>query len=480
MNRPSTASPPVPVLISGGSGTRLWPLSRRELPKQFLPLVNPERTLFQETLERLARVSPGVRPVVICNEDHRFLAAQQAREIGLEADILLEPAARGTAAAMAAAAAFIEQTRGSRLMLVSPADQAVTRPDLFAKAAAAGIPAAMLGDLVVFGITPDRPETGFGYIQAGATDRDDAARPVRRFVEKPDLATAEDYLRQGTYLWNAGLFLFDTGAFLRELEAQSPGVVEPARESVQAAARDLDFTRLHGGSFAKARAGAVDVLLMEKTAKARVVPMPAEAGWCDVGSWDALAAIRPADADGNACFGDVVAANSQNCLLHSERGLLAAVGLQNLVVVATPDAVLVADRAQSQEVRLIIAHLQAQGRRELTEHAKVGRPWGHHEVLCEGDGFKVRRIGLAPGWRLSLQRHMQRAEHWVALRGTARMIRGRDSLELKAGTSSFIAPGEVHRLENHGTDWVEIIEIQTGAHLGDDDIERLEGAGLVG
>ncbi len=459
----------VPVILSGGAGTRLWPLSRELYPKQLLALAGP-RTMIQETAAR-ATGDPFGAPIVVCNEEHRFIIAEQLRAIGVNPRaMLLEPVGRNTAAAAAAAASLLDP--GETMMLL-PSDHVVRDQAAFADAVATARRAVAAGRLVTFGIAPEAPETGYGYIKRGAALAGvDGAFAVDRFVEKPDLKTAEGYLAAGDWAWNSGMFLFAAGRFLDELRAFEPAIADAAAAALAAAARDLDFVRLDREAFARAPSKSIDYAVMERTKKSAVVP--ARLGWSDVGAWNALWEIGTRDADGNVTLGDVIATGTTNSYLRSEDRLLAAVGVDNLVVVATKDVVMVADKDRAQDVKKIVDRLKADGRSEATAHPVVYRPWGTYQTIDLGPRHQVKHIMVKPGAKISLQKHAQRAEHWVVVSGTARVTRDEDVLLLRENMSVYIPVGCVHRLENIGTEPLRIVEVQSGSYLGEDDIVRLE------
>lgn len=463
-----------PVILSGGSGTRLWPLSREHFPKQLLPLAGAH-SMIQETALR-AREAGLAAPLVVCNAEHRFAIAEQMREAGIApAALLLEPAARNTAAAVAAAAAHLAATGAPAddMLLVLPSDHVILDRPAFAAAVARAATAAGLGRLVTFGIEPTAPETGYGYIREGAALAGaPGAHDVARFVEKPDLATARGYLAEGGWSWNSGMFLFPCGAFRDELARHAPEVARAADEAVARAARDLDFVRLDRDAFAAAPSISIDYAVMEKTRLAAVVP--ASLGWSDVGSWSALWEIGARDADGNVAQGDVLAERTRGSYLRAEHGLLATVGIEDTIVVALKDAVLVASRDEAQHVKAIVDRLRKAGRPEASMHPRVYRPWGSYETVDRGERFQVKRIIVNPGQRISLQKHARRAEHWVCVQGVARVTRGEDVLVLRENMSTYIPVGCVHRLENPGSEPVHIVEVQSGDYLGEDDIVRIE------
>ena len=456
-----------PVLLSGGSGTRLWPLSREAYPKQFLPLAG-EHTMLQDTWRRVAPLA-GVAPIVVANEEHRFLAAEQLRLVGVEhADIILEPVGRNTAPAIAAAALQASANGEDPLLLVLPSDHVVRDPEAFRAAVSAAIPDAEAGALVTFGIVPSAPETGFGYIQAAEGQ---GVRQVLRFVEKPDAATARGYLEAGGYYWNSGMFLFRASRYLDELERFRPDILTAVRAAFAGAGRDGDFIRLEREAFDACPADSIDYAVMEKTADARVLPV--DIGWNDVGSWSALWEVSEQDGDGNARQGDVIAVDSRNSYAYARR-LVALVGVEDLVVVETDDAVLVARKDRVQQVKDVVARLKSDQRSHAVLHREVHRPWGSYDSIDQDAGFQVKRIKVKPGARLSLQSHKHRAEHWIEVRGTARVTRDNDVFELHANQSTYIPLGARHRLENPGSEMLELIEVQSGSYLGEDDIVRYE------
>ncbi|MEF8701121.1 MAG: mannose-1-phosphate guanylyltransferase/mannose-6-phosphate isomerase [Candidatus Accumulibacter sp. UW26] len=461
-----------PVILCGGSGTRLWPLSRTHYPKQFLRLVD-DLSLLQNTLRRLDGL-PGLgKTIAVANEHHRFLVAEQFLEIGLTADILLEPAARNTAPAVAAAALqTVSETGGqtSALLLVLPSDHVISNVAAFQAAVLAAVPHAEAGALVTFGVQADRPETGYGYIRRGEPLAD--GYHLDRFVEKPDPETAQTYLDSGEYYWNSGMFLFRADSYLAALERFAPGIGECVARAVTAARRDLDFLRLDALAFAESPAISIDYAVMEKTDRGVVIPLAA--GWNDIGAWDALSTIRPADGNSNTQRGDVLSIDTLNSVLFSEGRLLATVGVRDLIVIATPDAVLVADKAKAQEVKGLVEELKRCARSETEFRHIVHRPWGSYEGLAHGPRYQVKRILVKPGSSLSLQKHHHRAEHWVVVKGTAVIVRGDESLLLSENESTYIPLGVVHRLENPGKIDLEIVEVQSGSYLGEDDIVRLE------
>jgi len=470
----------IPVVLSGGSGTRLWPLSRELYPKQLLPLVG-ERTMLQETVARLAGVADVGAPVVVCNESHRFMVAEQLRGIGCPPRaIVLEPVGRNTAPAVAVAAlvALAREAPAANglvaaedpVLLVLPADHVIRDVASFCEAVAAGRVAAEQGKLVTFGVVPDRPETGYGYIRRARGEGPVYA--VAEFVEKPDLATAVRYVQSGEYFWNSGMFMFRARTYLAELGQHAPAMLAACEAAVAAATRDLDFTRLPPSEFGACPADSVDYAVMEKTTSAVVVPL--DVGWSDVGSWSALQDALPTDAQGNVTAGDVIAEGVKGCYLHSTSRLIAAVGLSDHVVVETKDAVLVAPRDKVQDVKALVAQLKAQGRYEVSLHREVFRPWGSYDSIDSGERFQVKRLVVTPGASMSLQLHHHRAEHWIVVSGTARITRGEETFLLGENESTFIPMGTKHRIENPGKVTLHIIEVQSGSYLGEDDIVRFE------
>jgi mannose-1-phosphate guanylyltransferase / mannose-6-phosphate isomerase len=459
-----------PVILSGGSGTRLWPLSRAAYPKQLMPLVG-EQSLLQETVERVGDPALFSAPLLICNDEHRFLVAEQLRALGRKPEaIVLEPLGRNTAPAVTAAALMAEP---ETLLLILPSDHYIADAAAFRAAVATAARAAEGGALVTFGIAPHAPETGYGYIRRGEALKDKpGCHRVAAFVEKPDSTTAARYLASGEYLWNGGMFLFRADRFLAELARFEPAMKAAVESAVAGAKRDLDFIRLDKDAFAAAPANSIDYAVMEKTKDAAVVPV--EMGWTDVGSWAALWDVAQKDADGNALIGDVVAVDVKNSYIRGESRLVTAVGLQDIVLVETVDAVMAVSRERAQDLKLMIDKLSAAGRGERLAHRRVYRPWGTYETVDVDRGFQVKRIVVNPGARLSLQKHHRRAEHWIVVRGTARVTRDRDVFDLVANQSTYIPLGAVHRLENPGQEPLHLIEVQSGDYLGEDDIVRLE------
>ena len=484
----------VPVVLSGGAGTRLWPLSRELYPKQLLPLAGGSETMLQATVARTGGLPAVGAPVVVCNEAHRFMVAEQLRQAGVEgARIVLEPVGRNTAPAIALAAHAALAVAGDAgagaadadpLLLVLPADHVVRDVAAFQAAVRAALPAAKAGRLVTFGVVPEGPETGYGYIRrtaeplaglSGATGGaagGGAVYPIDRFVEKPDLATAERFVASGEYYWNSGMFLFGARRYLRELEAQAPDIAAAAAAAFTAAKSDLDFVRLDAETFGACRSDSIDYAVMEKTRDAVVVPLAA--GWSDVGSWSSLHAAVGSDADGNVLRGDVIAEDTRDSFVFSESRLVATVGLESHVVVETKDAVLVAPRDRVQDVKALVARIKAAGRSEHSLHREVFRPWGSYDSVENGERYQVKRLSVNPGASMSLQLHHHRAEHWIVVSGTARITRNDEVFLLEENESTFIPLGAKHRIENPGKIPLHIIEVQSGSYLGEDDIVRFE------
>ncbi len=460
-------TPIVPVILSGGSGTRLWPLSREAYPKQFLPLVGDD-TMLQATWKRVASIA-GAAPIVVANQEHRFMAAEQLRECKVQPQaLILEPVGRNTAPAIAIAALQALASGDDALLLVLPSDHVVRNEAAFHAAVKQAAIAAESGKLVTFGIVPTAPETGYGYIKAATGE---GVRAVDRFVEKPDLATAEQYVASGEYFWNSGMFLFKASRYLKELEALQPAILSACRQALDKAARDNDFIRLDAEAFAASPNDSIDYAVMEKTADAAVVPLDAE--WNDVGSWSALWEVSDKDADGNACHGDVIALDCKDSYAYGNR-LIAMVGLQDVVVVETDDAVFVGHKDRVQDVKEIVGQIKRDGRSEAAAHRKVYRPWGAYDSIDNGARFQVKRITVKPGATLSLQMHHHRAEHWIVVSGTAEVTRGDEVILLSENQSTYIPLGVTHRLKNPGKLPLELIEVQSGSYLGEDDIVRFE------
>ncbi len=463
----------IPVILSGGSGTRLWPLSRELYPKQLLPLVS-KGTMLQETLARVQGVEGVGAPVVVCNESHRFLVAEQLREINAKPQsILLEPIGRNTAPAVAIAAmaaVSAAESNSDSILLVLPADHVIRNVAAFRAAVAIGRRAAEQGKLVTFGVVPDKPETGYGYIKRSAGEG--PTFPIAQFVEKPDLATAARYVESKEYFWNSGMFMFRATAFLDELRSLAPDIYDACAQAFTAAKHDLDFTRLPAKEFGACRSDSIDYAVMEKTRHGVVVPL--DAGWSDVGSWSALHEAVPGDDNNNVCIGDVLIEDTHGCYLQSTSRLLATVGLKDHVVVETKDAVLVAPKDRVQDVKALVNQLKKQGRYETSLHREVFRPWGSYDSIDSGERFQVKRLTVKPGAEMSLQMHHHRAEHWIVVSGTARITRDDETFLLEENQSTYIPLGARHRIANPGKIPLHIIEVQSGTYLGEDDIVRFE------
>ena len=461
-----------PVILSGGAGTRLWPVSRTLYPKQLLPLVS-ERTMLQETVRRVAGKG-FAPPVVVCNEEHRFLIAGQLRELDIAPSrMVLEPVGRNTAPAAAVAALLLAGEDADAVMLLLPSDHVVEDVSGFLAAVETGLAAAENGALVTFGIPPTGPETGYGYIRRGAAYAGaKGCFRIARFVEKPDLEEARRLVRAGDYHWNSGMFLVRAGRYLEELERLKPEMVECCRRAVAGAVEDLDFLRLEAEAFSGIEPLSIDYAVMEHTEAAVVVP--ADMGWSDVGSWSALWEIGAKDGDGNVVLGDVITDGTTDSYIRSEGRLVAALGLDNVVVVATDDVVLVVRRDEAQNVKKVVEVLARAGRPEHSVHTKVYRPWGYYQSIDAGDRFQVKRLHVNPGQKLSLQMHHHRAEHWVVVSGTAKVTRGDETFLLNENESTYLPLGVKHALENPGDAPLCVIEVQSGDYLGEDDIVRFE------
>ncbi len=462
----------IPVVLCGGTGSRLWPLSRESLPKQFWPL-GGARPMLEETA--LRATGPGFAPpVLVAAEAHRFQAAEAMEAAGLHgARILLEPEGRNSAPAIAAAALLAAESQPDAVLWILAADHAIADLPALHAALGAAVVAARAGRIVTFGMRPTAPETGYGYVEHGAPlEGAPGVLAVARFVEKPDAATAARLAADGRHSWNSGMFVATAATLLRELEAHEPAVLDAARAALAAATRDLGFIRLGAAAFRAAPSISIDYAVMERTAQAAVVP--AEIGWSDVGSWDALWQVSPKDAAGNALSGPVEALDCEGCLVRSDGTLVAAIGLRDVALVVMPDAVLALPRSRAQEVKRIVERLRAKGVPQATEHRRMYRPWGHYEGMIRGDRFQVKQITVKPGGRLSLQTHFHRAEHWVVVHGTARVTRNEETLLLGENESVYLPLGCVHRMENPGKIPLVLIEVQVGSYLGEDDIVRIE------
>lgn len=460
-----------PVILCGGSGTRLWPLSRADYPKQLLRLIG-DKTMVQDTAKRFS--GPGFAPpLFICNEAHRFILAEQMRQIDSALTrIVLEPVGRNTAPAAAIAALILLKNADDALMLISPADHIITDPASLTASIRAAAPLAAAGSLVTFGITPNAPKTGYGYIQQGEIIADGPAQEVARFVEKPDAARAAEYIASGCYLWNSGIFLFSARLYLDELARRKPGILSACLKALAEADDELDFLRLAKKPFAAMTGDSIDYAVMEDCQKAAVIPI--DVGWSDVGSWRELWQVAAHDIDDNLIEGDVIALDCQSSYIRSDGPLVAALGLNNIAVVATKDAILVAPKDKAEAVKDVVAVLSAKGRTEAKTPLRTVRPWGAFEGLRQGPGFQVKLLTINPNAGISLQYHNHRAEHWVVVAGRARVTRNEEILELNANQSTYIAAGIHHQLENPGSEPLHVVEVQSGDYLGEDDIIRLE------
>ncbi len=461
----------VPVILAGGSGTRLWPLSREAYPKQFIPLVD-NTSLFQQTLNRLKAIPDCEPPIVVGNEQHRFLMAEQIRQLCTTGDIILEPCFKGTAPALALAAVHaLAKYNADVMLLVLPADHVIDNAQGFANTVNEAIFAALEGKLVAFGIKPTHPETGYGYIQQG-----DALATkgfaIKRFVEKPDHQTAQRYIESQTYWWNSGMFLFSASSYIQELMLHDAQMFESAKAAISDCKRDHDFIRPDAKQFERSPTDSIDYAVMEKTINGALFPL--QSAWSDVGAWDAIPALHLKDAQGNCVQGDVILQQSQDCFVNAQHRLVVGLGIKDLIIVETPDALLVLDKAHAQEVKTVVNQLRLDERKEVIFHRKVQRPWGYFESIDSGDRFQVKRICVTVGQKLSLQRHHHRSEHWVVVKGTARVTRGEEVFLLSENQSTYIPIGVNHRLENVGKIPLEMIEVQSGAYLGEDDILRLD------
>lgn len=474
----------VPVILSGGAGTRLWPLSRELYPKQLLPLVN-NRTMLQETVCRLRGLQNLSSPLVVCNESHRFLVAEQLNTVGhAPSEIILEPVGRNTAPAVAVAALQALADGDNPILLVLPADHVIRDVEALHSAINAALPLAVQGKLITFGIVPTAPETGYGYIRADkdqylslgagslAKVDDVTAFFVDRFVEKPDMETARTYLESGDYYWNSGMFMFLASTYLEELEKFAPAILAACRNALAGAVLDLDFVRLEKEAFGACPSDSIDYAIMEKTVNAVVVPLAA--GWSDVGSWSALWDLGDKDAEGNVVCGEALLKDTRNCYVRSSGRVVAAVGVEDCIIVETSDALLVAHRDRVQDVKEIVSRLKASNRDEALLHRQVHRPWGSYEGIDRAERYQVKRITVNPGATLSSQMHHHRAEHWIVVKGTARITCGNEVILLSENQSTYIPLGTTHRLENPGKIPLELIEVQSGSYLGEDDIVRFE------
>jgi mannose-1-phosphate guanylyltransferase/mannose-6-phosphate isomerase len=460
----------IPVILSGGAGTRLWPLSRELYPKQLLALTGSQ-TMLQETAARLAGIEGARPPIIVCNEAHRFTVAEQIRTLGLGAGaILLEPIGRNTAPAVALAALQAQSMDPDAILIVAPADHVVRDARCFQQSALTAAALAAEGKLVTFGIVAHAPETGYGYIRRG--DGEGPAFPVAQFIEKPPVDVARQFIASGDYYWNSGMFVFEAGRYLSELARFAPDILEASKAAFDAAKTDLDFVRIDRPQFEKCRGDSIDYAVMEKTHSAVVLPL--DAGWSDVGSWSSLFDALPADEEGNVLKGDVLVHDTHDCYVHSTSRLIAAVGLEEHVIVETKDAILVAPKGRVQDVKELVGLLKKSGRSESSLHREVFRPWGSYDSLDAGERFQVKRLSVNPGGVLSLQMHHHRAEHWIVVQGTARITCGEKTFLLSENESTYIPIGATHRIENPGKVSLHIVEVQSGSYLGEDDIVRFE------
>ncbi|MFZ6846085.1 mannose-1-phosphate guanylyltransferase/mannose-6-phosphate isomerase [Undibacterium sp. RuTC16W] len=472
-----------PVILSGGSGTRLWPLSREKHPKQLLALIG-EETMLQATATRI-RDFDGVLPVtqtmiVVCNEEYRFITAEQLRAIGFaKPTLLLEPAGRNTAPALTLAAIEAAKNDADAVLLIMPADHVIADVPGFHAAIQSGLPQAIAGAMVTFGIVPNRPETGYGYIQVGDALPDSVTRSLRAFVEKPALETAQQYLQEGNYLWNSGIFMLRASVWLKAIAHLNPAMYDACKRSMQEAKVDCDFVRVDKDLFLSCPSDSIDYAVMEKLPASPDLGIPGcvvpfDAGWSDVGAWDAVWQVSDKDAQGNSVHGEVMMEDSRNCLVISDSRLVTCLGLDDAIVIETPDAVLVTNKHNTQNIKRIVNRMKEGNYPQTDNHRKVYRPWGHYDSIDSGEHFQVKRIVVTPGGRLSMQMHHHRAEHWIVVSGTALVTRGDETMTLVANQSTYIPLGVKHRLENQGTVDLELIEVQSGAYLGEDDIVRFD------
>lgn len=469
----------IPVVLSGGSGTRLWPLSREKYPKQLLPLVG-EQSMLQATVARMDGIAELAEPLLVCNDEHRFVVAEQLRLLGKQGKVILEPFGRNTAPALALAALWAQQQGGDPVLVVMPADHVILEGDVFRRAVAKAAKLAETGGAVTFGITPDCPETGYGYIQQGAAlAGESGAFKLARFVEKPNRETAESYLDSGDFLWNSGIFVMRASTWLNALAVCRPDILQACQKALQSGGQDGDFIRVDRAAFEQCPSDSIDYAVMERlTAGIAGLPesavIPLAAGWSDVGAWDALWKVLPKCGEGNATRGDVMLEGCSDTLVISESRLVACIGLSNVVVVETDDAVLVAHHDATQDVKKIVDRLKADKRSVAQWHRKVYRPWGWYDGVDSGERFQVKRIGVKPGASLSLQMHHHRAEHWIVVSGTAQVTKGDEVFLVSENQSTYIPLGVTHRLKNPGVVPLEMIEVQSGSYLGEDDIVRFE------
>lgn len=458
-----------PVILAGGSGTRLWPLSRKQSPKQFLKLGSTNYTLLQNTVLRLKNLECD-QPILICNEEHRFIAAEQMREIGIDATIILEPEGKNTAPAIALAALLLEKTEPNQILLILAADHLIKDTAVFENAILDAVSLAEKNKLVTFGIVPLQPETGYGYIEKGT--QFEHGFKIQQFVEKPNRETAELYLESKKYLWNSGMFVFKANHYLNELEQYGTDILDNCRLSMIKTEYDKDFIRIDHDQFKNCRSESIDYAVMEKTSNAVVVEL--DAGWSDIGSWSALWEVSEQDHQGNVYQGDVISHKSSENYCYSEKRLVSLLGVNNMVIIDTQDAILIAAKDQVQEIKAIVDDLKSQDRGEISSHREVYRPWGKYDCIDQSERYQVKRITVKPGQKLSTQMHHHRAEHWIVVSGTAKVSKGAETFLLTENQSVYIPVGEVHALENPGKLPLELIEVQSGSYLGEDDIIRFD------
>jgi mannose-1-phosphate guanylyltransferase/mannose-6-phosphate isomerase len=472
-----------PVILSGGSGTRLWPLSREKHPKQLLALIG-EETMLQATATRLRNFSGDLAVsatmLVVCNEEYRFITAEQLRVVGFsQPNLLLEPTGRNTAPALTLAALAATADAADAVLLIMPADHVISDVDGFHSAIQNGLPQAIAGAMVTFGVVPTRPETGYGYIQVGANLAYSPTRALQAFVEKPQLETAQEYLDGGNHLWNSGIFMMRASVWLRAIEHFNPAMFSACSLAMQAAKIDCDFVRVDKENFLSCPSDSIDYAVMEKLARTPELNIPGcvvpfDAGWSDVGAWDAVWQVSGKDTAGNSVQGDVLMEDSRNCLVISDSRLVTCLGMEDAIIIETPDAVLVTNKKNTQNIKRIVNRLKDENYAQTDNHRKVYRPWGHYDSVDSGEHFQVKRIVVTPGGRLSMQLHHHRAEHWIVVSGTALVTRGEETMTLVANQSTYIPLGVKHRLENPGEVDLELIEVQSGSYLGEDDIVRFD------
>jgi len=465
----------VPIILAGGSGKRLWPKSRKLRPKQFYSMINEEKSMLQETVLRLKGIKDLASPVTVCNKEHRFFVGEQLHSLGInDLSILVEPTGRNTAPAVSAAAffSFKKYKDEEILLLVLPSDHVISDIEGFHKAIKYAVEQAKNNKLVTFGVIPSEAHSGYGYIKTKNVDHGKHALGIDKFVEKPNLETAKRYVKSGNYLWNSGMFVFKVRVLLEELSIHSKKIVNSTKKSIDAGSTESDFVFLDEKSFMSSPNVSLDIALMEKTDNAVVVPL--DVGWNDLGSWNSLYSLDKKDSNQNVVKGDVFIEDTTNCYIDSSNHLIATLGVNNLIIVNTPDATLVASQDKSQDINVIVEKLNKQNRAEENNHRKVYRPWGWYDSIESGNGFQVKVLSVNPGSILSLQKHKHRDEHWVVIRGEGKVTRGEESFVLKKNESTYIKKETLHRLENIGKEPLEIIEVQTGTYLGEDDIERFE------